>query len=147
MHSRNPADERVSASATGSKVPVLKHDPRSLWLDARSGVQGTGGQTVDGEPLRLRWSKGCLWIDLDERIRRKPFPSEGDKVSAAGGAWTIPKVQNFAKMRLRRTTSDHSQSFFLYELGHNSKKLLGFGALHFDTLEVKVSVYTSTRHP
>ena len=58
-------------------------------LDARSGVQGTRGQTVNGQPLRLRWSKGCLWIDLDERIRRETFPSEGDKVPAAGGAWTI----------------------------------------------------------
>ena len=74
----------------------------SRRLDARSGVPGTEGQTVNGEPLRLRWSKGCLWIDLDERIRSGTFPSEEDKVSAAGGAWMIPKVQNFAKMRLRR---------------------------------------------
>ena len=56
--------------------------------------------------------KGCLWIDLDERIRRETFPSEGDKVPAAGGVWTILEVQNFAKKRLRRTTSDHSQSIF-----------------------------------
>ena len=60
----------------------------------------------------------------------------------AGGSWTIPEVHNFAKTRvtrLRRTASDHSQSFLAmsYELGHNSEKLLGFGALYFDLKGVK----------
>ena len=66
-------------------------------LDARSGVQGTGSQSVNGEPMDRSECKGCLWIDLDERIRRVTFPSEGDKVPAAGGVWTILEVQNFAK--------------------------------------------------
>ena len=37
-------------------------------LDARSGVQGTGSQSVNGEPMDRSECKGCLWIDLDERI-------------------------------------------------------------------------------
>ena len=61
-----------------------------------------------------------------------------------GGSWTIPEVQNFAKRRLRRTESDNSQPFLGMKSGHNSEKVLGFGALHFDILEVKVFVYSST---
>ena len=65
---------------------------------------------------------------------------------AAGGSQTIPEVQNFAKRRLRRTASDHSQSTSWYKMGHNSEKLLGFGALRFrlPAVEMLALLYTST---
>ena len=62
---------------------------------------------------------------------RKELANEGPVAVTAGGFRTITEVHNFAKRRLRRTASDHSQSTFWYEMGHNSEKLLGFGALFF----------------
>ena len=67
----------------------------------------------------------------------KRFREKGTRLRPPGGAWTIPEVQKFAKTRLRRTKSDHSQPTSWYEMGHNSEKLLGFGALHFHLLAPK----------
>ena len=61
--------------------------------------------------MRLRRWKGCLWRDLDERIAELQRTREELQTVTAGGSRTIPEVQNFAKMRLRRTASDHSQPF------------------------------------
>ena len=58
-----------------------------------------------------RW-KGCLWIDLDERVVDSQNTREDSQTVVVGGSRTIPAVHNFAKTRLRRTASDHSQSFF-----------------------------------
>ena len=69
------------------------------------------------------------------------------QVVTDGGSRTIPEVQNFAKTRLRRTVSDHSQPLCWYEMVHNSGKLLGFGALFFGLPAVEMSVYTSTGGP
>ena len=60
-----------------------------------------------------------------------------------GGSQKIPEVQIFAKSAYGALQVDHSQPF----VGMNSGKLIGFGALHFDLLELKVSVCTSTGHP
>ena len=45
-------------------------------------------------------------------------------------------------MRLRRTTSDHSQPHLGINDGFKSQKLLGFGALFFSHPGVEMSVYT-----
>ena len=58
----------------------------------------------------------------------------------AGGFRTVPEVQNFSKMRLRRTASEHS-------LGYNSEKLLGFEALFFAIPPVEMPVYTLAGGP
>ena len=52
---------------------------------------------VIGEPLRLRRWKGCLRIDLDERIAEPQKTREEPQTVIAGGSWRIPEVQNFAK--------------------------------------------------
>ena len=91
--------------------------------------------------------KGCLWRDLDERIAGQQRTRVGHIAVTAGGSRTITEVHDFAKRRLRRSASDHSQSTFWYEMGHNSEKLLGFGALHFDLPAVEMSIYTFSWGP
>ena len=89
-----------------------------------------------------RW-KGCLWIDLNERIVASQKSHVASQTVAAGGSWTIPKVQNFAKTRLRRSFTAK-----LYKIiAVNSAKLLGFGPLHFDLPGEGTSVYTSAGGP
>ena len=102
-------------------------DEHTVGLDVRSGVQGTGGQTVNGEPLRLRWSKGCLWIDLDERAVASQRSHVASQTVTAGGFRTISEVQNIAKRRLRRTECDISQPFLGMKSGHNSEKSSDLG--------------------
>ena len=47
--------------------------------------------------MRLRRWKGCLRIDLDERIAEPQQTREEPETVIAGGSWRIPEVQNFAK--------------------------------------------------
>ena len=77
------------------------------------GCKGTSGQTVNGEPLSLyRW-KWCLCIDLNERIVASEENRVASETLTAGGSQSIPEVHFFAKTRLRRTASDHSQHFWV----------------------------------
>ena len=46
-------------------------------------------QYVIGKPLRLRRWKGCLWIDLDERIVESQRTREESQPVTAGGSRTI----------------------------------------------------------
>jgi len=48
---------------------------------------------VIGEPLRLRRWKGCVWIDLDERVAGLQRTRVGLQAVIAGGSWRIPEVQ------------------------------------------------------
>ena len=90
--------------------------------------------------MRLRRWKGCLWIDLHERVEEQERPCEEQETVTTGGFRTVPEVPNFSKMRLRRTASEHS-------LGYNSEKLLGFEALFFAIPPVEMSDYTVTGGP
>ena len=109
------------------------------------GCKGTSGQTVNGEPLSLyRW-KWCLCIDLDERVADSQFSRVDSQTMTTGGSQKIPEVQIFAKSAYGALQIDHSQPFVGTSM--KSEKLIGFGALHFDLLELKVSVCTSTGHP
>ena len=47
--------------------------------------------------MRLRRWKGCLRIDLDERIAESQKTREESQTVIAGGSWRIPEAQNFAK--------------------------------------------------
>ena len=84
--------------------------------------------------------KGCLRIDLDEGVVDSQKAREDSETVVVGGSRTVPEVQNFSKVRLRRTASEHS-------LGYNSEKLLGFEALFFAIPPVEMSDYTPTKGP
>ena len=89
-----------------------------------------------------RW-KGCLWIDLDERIAELQRTREELQTVTGGGSWRSKKLLK----RVRRTTSDNSQPTSWYEMGNESEKLLGFGALYFDLQGVGKSFWRSTKGP
>ena len=110
-----------------------------------SGVLVHRGQLRTQCLPHTRDAAGCVWIDLDERIVVTQKTRVVKQTMVVGGSWMIPEVHIFAKTRLRRTTSDHSQALRGVKLAHNSGKLLGFGAIDYLLFAipwVERSVYT-----
>ena len=52
-------------------------------------------QYVIGKPLRLRRWKGCLWIDLDERIVASQKSHVASQTVTAGGFRTISETARY----------------------------------------------------
>ena len=82
--------------------------------------------------------KGCLWIDLDERVVEPQRNHEEPQVVTVGGSWTIQTVSNLL----------YGEHFSLQNFIHSvsrcySEKLFGFGALFLGIPPGKMSVYTS----
>ena len=87
---------------------------------------------------------GCRFSEISQR-----FSTVTDGGSTHPGP--IQEVPNFAKRAHGELQVIIHTAFTVisgYDLGHNSEKLLGFGALHFDLPEVDMPItYTSTGGP
>ena len=70
---------------------IVGHAGLALGSMHGQGCRALGVNAVNGEPLRLRWSKGCLWIDLDERVVDSQKSREESQLVTAGGSRMIPE--------------------------------------------------------
>ena len=94
--SRSSADLRLFATKP-QICTYLRLDHVARGVSSGWRRPSTRLRCVIGEHLRLRRWKGCVWIDIDERVAGLQRTRVGPQAVIAGGSWRIPEVQHFAK--------------------------------------------------